>query len=54
MTEASAARRVSVARRQRFYEEMAQAEQRLHDDPANLGTYLRERDQWLLAGGTGP
>lgn len=40
-------------RRQRFYEEMAQAEQCLHQDPENWGTYLRERDQWLHADGTG-
>ena len=34
-------------RRERFYEEMAAAEQRLRADPAAWNTYARERDAWL-------
>ena len=34
-------------RRERFYEEMATAEQRLRSDPAAWATYVRERDSWL-------
>ena len=34
-------------RRERFYEEMASAEQRLRADPAGWATYVRERDMWL-------
>lgn len=34
-------------RRERFYEEMAAAEQRLRADPAAWETYVRERESWL-------
>lgn len=34
-------------RRERFYEEMAEAEQQLRADPAAWATYVRERDAWL-------
>lgn len=36
-------------RRERFYEEMAAAEQRLRGDPTAWATYARERDAWLNA-----
>ncbi len=34
-------------RRERFYEEMASAEQRLRTDPVAWATYVLERDAWL-------
>ncbi len=34
-------------RRERFYEEMASAEQQLRADPAAWTTHVRERDAWL-------
>ena len=34
-------------RRERFYEEMASAEQRLRTDPVAWATYVIERDAWL-------
>ncbi len=34
-------------RRERFYEEMATAEQRLRADTDAWDTYVRERDAWL-------
>lgn len=36
-------------RRERFFEEMAAAEQRLRADPEAWETYARERDAWLNA-----
>ncbi len=36
-------------RRERFFEEMAAAEQRLRADPEAWTTYARERDAWLNA-----
>ncbi len=37
-------------RRERFYEEMATAEERLRADPAAWEAYVGERDAWLNAG----
>ena len=34
-------------RRERFYEKMASAEQRLRSDPEAWASYVRERDMWL-------
>lgn len=34
-------------RRERFYEEMASAEQRLRADPVAWASYVFERDAWL-------
>lgn len=34
-------------RRQRFWEDMAAAQYRLHTDPVAWETYVRERDAWL-------
>lgn len=34
-------------RRERFYSEMAEAEQRLRADPAAWNAYVRHRDAWL-------
>jgi predicted transcriptional regulator len=34
-------------RRERFYNEMASAEQQLRADAAAWGAYVRERDAWL-------
>lgn len=34
-------------RRERFYEDMAAAEQRLRADPKAWNAYTRERDSWL-------
>ena len=34
-------------RRERFYNEMASAEQQLRADPAAWRAYVRERDAWL-------
>jgi predicted DNA-binding protein len=36
-------------RRERFYEQMAAAEQALRADPAAWAVYVRERDAWLDA-----
>lgn len=36
-------------RRERFYEQMADAEQRLRADPAAWSEYTSERDAWLNA-----
>jgi hypothetical protein len=36
-------------RRQRFYEEMANAESQLRTDPKAWDEYARERDEWLNA-----
>jgi hypothetical protein len=36
-------------RRERFYEQMAKAEQRLRADPAAWSAYVNERDAWLNA-----
>ncbi len=36
-------------RRERFYEQMADAEQRLRADPAGWSAYASERDAWLNA-----
>ena len=41
-------------RRQRFYEEMAEAESRLQADPAAWAAYSTERDSWLDADLTAP
>ncbi len=41
-------------RRERFYEEMAAAEQHLRSDPVAWETYVRERDAWLNPDLTAP
>ncbi|MCB0979265.1 MAG: hypothetical protein H6513_17175 [Acidimicrobiaceae bacterium] len=38
---------LEALRRERFYEEMASAEQRLRADPVAWAAYVRERDAWL-------
>ena len=38
---------LELLRRERFYEEMATAEQWLRADPEAWATFVRERDAWL-------
>lgn len=40
---------LEALRRQHFYAEMAEAEERLRADPARWAEYTQDRDEWLTA-----